>query len=275
MYRLLIVDDEQKIRNGLRIGYAWDKLGFTVAGEASNGLEALDFIAVNTVDVILADIRMPLLSGIDFITRLREQNNPVKVVFLSGFREFEYARKAIQYGVYEYLVKPTRYDEVVSTFTRIREALDRENRILPDPANEERLEEGFYDKIIHAVCSYIENDISEASLEGAAATVGRSVYYLSRLFKQCMGQNFSEYVMSKKMERAASLLANYHYGINDISNLLGYDSPKNFSKAFKIHYGKSPREYRYNLENGRECKYHQVNTKENDGIKDDSKEDPV
>jgi len=70
------------------------------------------------------------------------------------------------------------------------------------------------------------------------------------LFKQHTGQNFSDYVMAKKMERAAFLLSSYHYKIFEISNMLGYDSAKNFSKAFKAYYGKSPRDFRETPRNG-------------------------
>ncbi len=244
MYKLLIVEDEPKIRKGLRLGYPWDKLGFIVAGEASNGSEALDFIAVHPIDVILTDIRMPLLSGIDLAMRLREQNSKVKIILLSGYREFEYAQKAIQYGICYYLLKPAIYDDVILVFGQIRDALNLEYKNTSDSIDREKLEKGFYDKIINAVYSYVESNISNASLEGAASTVNKSVYYLSRLFKQHTGQKFSDYVIAKKMERAASLLSYYRYGIGEISNLLGYDSAKNFSRAFKLYYGKCPRDYR-------------------------------
>jgi YesN/AraC family two-component response regulator len=252
MYRLLIVDDEPKIRKGLHTGYPWEELGFKVAGEAANGSEALDFIAVHPIEVVLSDIRMPVISGIDLVMRLNEQKSPVKVVLLSGYREFEYAQKAIQCGVCSYLVKPTGYDDVMSTFGRLRDMLDREHKDTHDTIDEDQPESGFYDKIINAVYSYVDNNISNASLEGAACAVNRSIYYLSRLFKQRTGQNFSDYVMSKKMGRAAALLSNYRYEIYEVSNLLGYDSAKNFSRAFKLYYGKCPRDYRSNVQGGAE-----------------------
>ena len=246
MYKLLIADDEPKIRSGLRLGYPSDKLGFTVTGEVSNGSEALDFIAIYPVDAVLADIRMPILSGIDLAMRLHEQNSRIKVKLLSGYRQFEYAQKAIQYSVCEYLLKPIGFNTVISAFTRLKDTLDREYTESKISVEEEQSEEGFYDKIIHAVYEYINDNLPGASLEGAANSVNRSVYYLSRLFKQHTGQNFSDYLMAKKMKRAASLLCGYHYGINEISNLLGYDSAKNFSRAFKAYYGKCPRDYRQN-----------------------------
>lgn len=247
MYRLLIVDDEPKIRSGLSLGYPWEELGFTVAGEAANGSEALDFIAVRPVDVILADIRMPVLSGIELVKRLRERNDPVRVILLSGYREFEYAQKALQYGVSCYLVKPTAYDDVVSTFEKIRELLDRELQNKSEAAvTREKPEDSFYHKIINAVYAYVEGNIPDANLEDAACAVGISTFYLSRLFKKHTGINFSDYVMAKKMERAASLLSDYHYKIYEISNLLGYDSAKNFTRAFKVYHGKCPQDFRCN-----------------------------
>jgi YesN/AraC family two-component response regulator len=250
MYKLLIVDDEPKIRKGLRYGYPWEEIGYVVAGEAANGLEALDFIAVCQVDVILTDVRMPVFSGIDLVMRLREESNRVKVILLSGYREFEYAQKAIQYGVYSYLVKPTVYDNVISIFGQLRDILNRERKDIPGVIYEKQPKDGFYKKIINSIYSYVDNNISNASLEGAARTVDKSIYYLSRLFKQHTGQNFSDYVMAKKMEHAASLLSGCRYKIHEISSLLGYDSPKNFSRAFRAYYGKPPRDYRDNPQSG-------------------------
>lgn len=244
MYRLLIVDDEPKIRSGLRLSYPWKSLGFEIVGEASNGSDALDYVASHNIDAILADIRMPVMSGIEMSRKLDDQKSIIKVVLLSGYKEFEYARKAIKYGVFSYLVKPTEYCDVISTFGRLRETLDRENQGVSGGTSEENLNEGLYAKMVNDVYSYVEDNLAHASLEGAAYNVGRSIYYLSRLFKEQTDENFSDYVMRKRMERAALLLSSYRYDIGEISNLIGYNSPKSFTKAFKAYFGKTPRDYR-------------------------------
>lgn len=246
MYKLLIVDDEPKIRSGLRLGYPWEELGFTVVGEAVNGLEALDFITVHPVDVILTDILMPVLSGIELAKRLYEQNSIIKVVLLSGYREFEYAQKAIRYGVLDYLVKPTSSNEIMLIFNRLRNALNQQKNNTHEEIDNKQQQYSYHKKIINAIYSYIENNLPVCSLESAARSVNISPYYLSRLFKQQTGLKFSTYFMLKKMELASSLLSDYHYDIGEISRLLGYNSAKNFSKAFKAFHGKSPSAFRNN-----------------------------
>ena len=103
MYKLFIADDEAIIREGLRCLLDWETLGFTIAGEAANGDAALQFLLSETPDLVLLDIRMPGMSGLDVVRIAREHGYDGKVVILSGYSDFNYARTAIRYGVLSYL----------------------------------------------------------------------------------------------------------------------------------------------------------------------------
>ncbi len=102
MYKLFIADDEAIIREGLRCLLDWETLGFTIAGEAANGDAALQFLLSETPDLVLLDIRMPGMSGLDVVRIAREHGYDGKVVILSGYSDFNYARTAIRYGVLSY-----------------------------------------------------------------------------------------------------------------------------------------------------------------------------
>lgn len=124
MYKLFIADDEAIIREGLRCLLDWETLGFTIAGEAANGDAALQFLLSETPDLVLLDIRMPGMSGLDVVRIAREHGYDGKVAILSGYSDFNYARTAIRYGVLSYLTKPIDEDELLEIVTQIRNQLD-------------------------------------------------------------------------------------------------------------------------------------------------------
>ncbi|MGG1518079.1 response regulator [Paenibacillus oryzisoli] len=126
MYRLIIVDDEEEIREGLRDLIDWPDLGFEVVSMFRDGKDAIRYLQEHEVDVVLTDIKMTYASGIDLAEYVYSQKLPVKVVILSGFREFQLAREAIRYNVSHYLLKPTDIEEVSEVFRKISEELDQD-----------------------------------------------------------------------------------------------------------------------------------------------------
>ncbi|WP_312644300.1 response regulator [Hydrogenoanaerobacterium sp.] len=132
MYSLMLVDDEYDVRKAILETICWNELGFEVVGEAENGREALDVAQRLNPDVIITDIKMPFMDGIEFVKVLREENPITKIVFLTGFNDFEYAKTAIQFNVMEYLLKPISADNLSKTLTSIRKKLDEERDALRD-----------------------------------------------------------------------------------------------------------------------------------------------
>ena len=126
MYSLMLVDDECDVRKAILETIPWGELGFEIVGEAENGREALDIAEKLNPDVIITDIKMPFMDGIEMVKALREYNPTTKVVFLSGFNDFEYAQSAIQYNVIEYLLKPISAENLCNTLKSIRSKLDEE-----------------------------------------------------------------------------------------------------------------------------------------------------
>ena len=106
MYKVLIVDDEEFIRNGLRCIMDWEEEGFEVCGDAANGEVALQMIHQLHPDLVLMDIRMPKITGLEVVKHCYEQEIPCKFIIISGFSDFKYAQEAIRYGVENYLTKP-------------------------------------------------------------------------------------------------------------------------------------------------------------------------
>jgi Response regulator containing CheY-like receiver domain and AraC-type DNA-binding domain len=251
MYRLLVVDDEVETRNALCHYFPWEEIGFEIAGQAGNGKEALDLVIRNACyDVVLADIRMPVMSGLDLAKELHSLRHPVKVILLSGYREFEYAQSAMAYGVRNYIVKPAKYKNLTEIFNLLREELDRERAGPSVRDSSLSLEEGsgqgynYNAKIVETAKTYIRNQLKELSLEAVAEVVHMNPNYFSQFFKQKTGQTFTEYVVQAKMEKAAELLQDIRYRTYEVSEMVGYSNPKNFTRTFREYYGMTPSQFR-------------------------------
>ena len=128
METLLIADDEKNIRDGLKCILDWEALGFALCGEAANGEEALSLILKSRPSLVLLDIRMPKLTGIDIIRIAREQGYNGRFIILSGYSDFSYAQAAIRYGVEYYLTKPIDEDELLDAINTIRESIAAEHQ---------------------------------------------------------------------------------------------------------------------------------------------------
>ncbi|MFC4102394.1 response regulator [Paenibacillus xanthanilyticus] len=128
MIKVLIVDDEPKLRQGLQTLIPWQDLGFIVTATAANGQEALNVVEEQIPDVVIVDIRMPVMDGLQFIQRLSALDVPmhVHVIILSGHADFDYARRAIKYGVAGYLLKPVDIHEMSALLKQVRERMEGE-----------------------------------------------------------------------------------------------------------------------------------------------------
>jgi len=136
MYKLIIADDETDIRQGLIEIVDWKKLGYELLAYFSDGREVIEYLENHHVDVILTDIKMSHLSGIDVAKYVYENKLPTKVMLLSGFREFDLAKMAIKYDVVDYLLKPTNFRELHSKFRELRLFLEEREKKLIEIHNE-------------------------------------------------------------------------------------------------------------------------------------------
>lgn len=237
MYQLIIIDDEQKIVEGMGQLFPWENIGFTVAGMFTSASSALDYVRRMPVDVVLSDIEMPDMSGLDLVKRLAEMGG-VRTVLFSSYQNYEYFRTAIQFGVTDYLLKPVSYAALLECFTRLREKLDEERDV------DQVCAPNYYDQLIHEVEAYLHGHIQDATLTRCAERVNLSPTYLSRILKEKSGMSFSDRLNKLRMERACELLSDPSYKGYDVAYDIGYDNPKNFSRAFKNYWGLTPSEYR-------------------------------
>lgn len=240
MYEMIIVDDEAELREGISSYFPWESLNIHVAGMFENGKTALAFMKTHKVDIMLTDIRMPFMDGLSLIERGKGISPQTVYVILSGYREFEYAKKGMLLGVKDYILKPTKYSQIYEVFSRITAELDyaagRGDREENMPEEET--------SVISSIKKYIRMHYAHVTLDSAAEYVHLNPYYVSTCFKQQTGEKFSDYVLRVRMEAAAALIERGDQSVKEIAEAVGYTNPNSFTRAFRQYYQCNPKEYR-------------------------------
>lgn len=240
--KVLIVDDESYMIDYIKTLVDWNKYGFDTVLTATGGSLARDMLGRYKPELLITDIRMPKISGLDLSAFIDKNQYSTKVIIISGYSDFEYAKQAVRYGVSEYLVKPVLKDNFEETLKRIlqkyfesapEETADR-NNFLQDKK----------DVVVYVEKYICENCESDLSLETLGTIVHLHPSYLSKIFKEVSGNNISSYVTDIKMQKAAELLKHSDQKIQDIMKRLGYQKSQHFSKLFKEKYGLTPKKYR-------------------------------
>lgn len=244
MYRMIIIDDDAGTSNNLGNYFPWEESGFCVVEKFYDGYTACQYLKKNQVDLVISDIKMPVMDGIELAKWLHEQNRKEKVIFISGYKDFEYAQQAMEYGVSFYLLKPVTYRNIKKKLEEIRKVIEKENRHETEEVytgNESSLKE----KWIKAIKDYVKANYRDVTLESVAEYMKKNPAYVSRFFKETTGENLSNYITNVRMNRAVQLLQEDLFGtIYEIGEKVGYNNPISFSKAFQKRYHVTPSEYR-------------------------------
>lgn len=249
MIKVLVIDDEPMQRQGIVRLTPWEDFGAEVIGAAGSGMEGILLAREHRPDVLIVDIKMPGLSGLDVIARLREELD-AEYIILSGYGEFEYARQAITLGVCAYLLKPLD-DEELASAVRLAASHIEERRWLHAPCGEEPVqvslelpdEEPMRGYLLHAIRHMEEHMAEPITVREVADELGLSVSYLHKLFARC-GTSFSAYLTDYRLRRAGQLLRESDEKIYAVAAACGYQDTRYFSKIFQKHMGLKPTEYR-------------------------------
>ncbi len=264
--RLVIVDDEEILLRGLLETYDWESMGFTVVGSAQSGEQALRVIAQTKPHVVLTDIRMKQISGLDVMARVREEGAQCLFIVLSAYRDFSYAKSAISLGAFAYLLKPIDEEELADTFARayaacmklqersrkleswerLKDTFERMNvgyRIL-----EQQSEEGGHSREdMKKALAYIDAHLEDESL--SVVSVATHVYlnpvYFGRVFKNTFHMTFKQYLLQRRMEKAKLLLEDGSLSVSRICEQVGIGNPSYFAQLFKQYTGRLPSEYKH------------------------------
>lgn len=243
MLKILVVDDETTVRKGIILGVDWAAMDCVVVGEATNGLEGLEAVERYSPNLIITDVRMPKMGGLEMLTELRRRGCRANVILLTAYSEFEYARSALQLGASDYLVKPFRNQELVAAIERVRQ---REQQITAQTVQDTLpLSKGDKSKYVLQAMNYIAEHYGDAdiSITTIARDLGVSEGHLSHVFKKETSYTVISYLTQYRIHTAMNLLRDCRCKVYEVAEQVGYRDVTYFSSTFKKLTGMSPSEY--------------------------------
>lgn len=275
MYKVVIIDDEPIIVEGLSRSVKWQDFKCEVAGTAYSGEEGLMLIRSIKPDIVFSDIRMPYMDGLTMIAAIKSEFPDMQIAILTGYRDFDYAQRAIALGVSRFLLKPSKMDEISEALESMtgklseeRKRQEQEERLLcvsmgeeegktvkasgqeerTEGAGEEIPDSAASSYIVKNAVAYIEEHYQEnLKLSDVAEQVYVSQWHLSKLINRYQGQNFSEILNGIRINKAKELLKDPSLRIGDIADEVGFLDMAHFSRVFKKLVGISANEYRNQL----------------------------
>lgn len=238
MYHAMIVDDEVSVCRGLSILIDWAQYGFSVDAFMNDGASALAQLKRDPYDLIISDIRMPGLTGLQLLGELEQMRYPGRVVILSAYADFEYAQQAIAHGAVGYLLKPVGEALLIDTVNRVYGLLDERapvdgNVLRSAPSN-----------LVNAAIVRINEQYGSVTVNSLAKQLFVTPNHLSRAFRQRMGVGLNEYLGNVRVEKAKLLLRNPDMMIYDVCARVGFKDIDYFCRVFKTATGHTPSAYR-------------------------------
>ena len=262
MLKVMIIDDEPIIVEGLSRSVRWEAFDCFVVATANNGIEGRQLILEHKPDMLFLDISMPEMDGLTMIAGLKSQFPNLLVTILTGFRDFDYAQRALTLGVSRFLLKPSNMDEIEEAIAHMAEKIrelqskyalyqyDMDVELSNEHDNQEACVEKEHESaassfIVKNALHYIEEHYKDKiKLSDVAEKTYVSQWHLYKLLNKYTGQNFSEILNGIRVEKAKELLKNPALRIGDIALEVGFLDMAHFSRVFKKQVGISANEYR-------------------------------
>lgn len=249
MVKLVVIDDEALIRRGIIKIIEMSKDAYSIVGEASDGEEGLRLLVQAEPDVAIVDVKMPKMNGLEMIKQYQEHHaveKEVHFIILSAYDDYLFTRQAIKLDICDYLLKPVNRFELLEQLQSVVRTLYeggyelKEQEFLPEAEGEEGVGD-----LINKSLEYIkQNFYQDLSLGCVAEHMHMHPNYFGNLFKKRTGVSFLTYLTNVRIEKAKQLLDNPELKIYEICQIVGYYSPKHFSKVFKKNVNMTPNEYR-------------------------------
>ena len=239
MLKVLIVDDETVVRRGIVLGVDWASMDCVVVGEAANGEEGLAAAERYNPNLIITDVRMPRMDGIEMMRRLREKECTAHFIVLTAYDEFDYARAALRYGAADYLLKPFRDQELTHAVARVCRKM-QPVPAAPAPQEKEPEVSGYVRQAMDYIAAHYADE--EISIAAIAEHLRVSEGHLSHVFKKQTGMTVTNYLTKTRIDAAMRMLANEHVKVYEAAAAVGYKDVTYFSATFKKLTGLSPSE---------------------------------
>ena len=253
MLTAVLVEDEDLVRRELAVATPWEKYGWALVQAAADGTEGLEAVKNHRPDLVLTDIRMPGLDGLGLIREVQSSLDPSEwpqFILVSGHADFEFARRALQLGVKDYLLKPVDDAELAALLVRIGDGL-RAGREA-DPAAPGLFERYLArpqavtgEKFVLQALEYLEGRYrTTVTIEETASRLSVSPGYLNRLFRRDLGLSFHEWLTCFRVRRAMELLKSPDVKVYEVADQVGYAYARHFGQTFRKLLGVTPTQYK-------------------------------
>ncbi|SCJ99861.1 Uncharacterized response regulatory protein SA0215 [uncultured Clostridium sp.] len=253
MYKVLIVEDENMIRKGLIYTFNWEELGLIVVGEASNGAEGIEKIEELNPDIVIVDVNMPIMTGIEML-----ENSIDKYMFssiiLSGYAEFSLAKKAVHLDVVEYLLKPVDTEQLKNALNKAKEKITQRKqvKIIKDELKDfsclrpnlikDKNKTSIY---VLRMIEYVNSNYKEKiSIQNLVETLGVSSTFLNNEFKKETTYTFNDYLNRFRINKAIEIIKNSDEKIYNIASDVGFKDYRYFINVFKKYTNCVPSDFR-------------------------------
>lgn len=247
MLKVIVVEDEELVRKGIVLTVDWGSMDCVVVGEASNGAEGIEIAQKHKPDLIITDVRMPVMDGVEMIRRLQEQSSTASYIILTAYSDFTYAHNALKLGVADYLLKPFTDQDFEQAVEKVKSKQAQHSAAAqsPLPILRFNLEKGNKSKYVEQAVAYIRQNYSnpDISVSMVAEYLDISEGYLSRIFKKETDYTFINYLTHYRIHSAMNLLKDTRMKIYEVADKVGYLDTTYFSTLFKRLIGVSPSEF--------------------------------
>ena len=245
MYSILIIDDEPIVKIALRSILPWEEHGFSICGTASNGLEALPLIEQHHPDVIITDLKMPKMDGLEMVSRLREAGNSVFVIILTAYDSFAYAQSALRLGAVDFLLKPFHDGDLEKAVLTLQGRLKAQSERTNTASGVPGVKKGGKSRYVLEAMDYIGQNYADSNLSVGqiAAQLDLSEGHLSHLFKKETDYTIGNYLTRYRIHKAMELLRQGRLKVYEVAEAVGYRDIAYFSATFQKVAGMSPSEY--------------------------------
>ena len=260
MLKVILVEYEFYIRETLKRTLDWNKEGYEIVDEAANGEQAVQKVKEHHPDLLLLDINLPDMDGFMVIAQLKREGLFPRIIITTGYDTFEFAKKAISYGVSDYLLKPVMSAELSCAIRKVSRQI-----------HEERKEEKVFHQLTNDICKlvplvdadvlknntqvvmdqkndramiarikqFVNENLSneELNVEYVSQKLFLNLSYLSHVFKKETDQGLREYIFSQRMNHAYDLAVDSEKGLDEIAAMAGFKDATYFGKCFKKYFG--------------------------------------
>ncbi len=250
MFRVMLIDDEKPTRLLLRNSIDWASLDLEVVGEAGSGIEAINKIDELRPHIVFVDICMPFMDGIEFSKLAISRYPNLKIIVLTAFDEFEYARQCVGLPACGYILKPIVRAEIYEILKKVRQSIFETDKDSEDYTEIEPT-------TISKIAKFVEKNYTDSSLNltSIAQMFGFNPSYLSRRFKSEVGNSFIEHLTECRMKKAM-IMAKENQKMFSTANAVGIPDPNYFGRCFKKYTGISYSEYCRQFQNYPEISSH-------------------